>query len=277
MPMFRLGTRPRAGAEPEHRWEEQGMTEQTAGVLVGQVALVTGASSRLGRATAVALAQAGADVALLARSEPDLGQVVDEIAAAGRRGLVLPLDLANAAHITDAVTRTLAAWGRIDVLVNAAGTDVPGPVAELATEDWDHVLDVNLRAPFVLAKAVFPAMQQARRGTIVNVSSVAGKRGWANAAAYCASKFGLTGFTQALAAEGKAHGIRACVVYPGGMATNWGMWSSDERQEGAPAVPPTQALPPADVAALIVWIAAAPPELVLNEAVVSPLNEGGWP
>ena len=137
------------------------MTEQTAGVLVGQVALVTGASSGLGRATAVALAQAGADVALLARSEPDLGQVVDEIAAAGRRGLVLPLDLANAAHITDAVTRTLAAWGRIDVLVNAAGTDVPGPVAELATEDWDHVLDVNLRAPFVLAKAVFPAMQQA--------------------------------------------------------------------------------------------------------------------
>ena len=253
------------------------MTEQTAGVLVGQVALVTGASSGLGRATAVALAQAGADVALLARSEPDLRQVVDEIAAAGRRGLVLPLDLANAAHITDAVTRTLAAWGRIDVLVNAAGTDVPGPVVELATEDWDHVLDVNLRAPFVLAKAVFPHMQQARRGTIVNVSSVAGKRGWANAAAYCASKFGLTGFTQALAAEGKAHGIRACVVYPGGMATNWGVWSSDERQEGAPAVPPTQALSPADVAALIVWIAAAPPELVLNEAVVSPLNEGGWP
>jgi 3-oxoacyl-[acyl-carrier protein] reductase len=212
------------------------MTEQTPSVLAGQVALVTGASSGLGRATAVALAHAGADVALLARSATDLEQVVDEIAVAGRRGMALPVDLAHAEQITDAVARTLAAFGRIDVLVNAAGTDVPGAVADLATEDWDRVLDVNLRAPFVLAKAVFPAMQQAGRGTIINVSSVAGKRGWANAAAYCASKFGLTGFTQALAAEGKPHGIRACIVYPGGMATNWGVWSSDTRRFAFSAV-----------------------------------------
>jgi NAD(P)-dependent dehydrogenase (short-subunit alcohol dehydrogenase family) len=254
------------------------MTEQTAGVLVGQVALVTGASSGLGRATAVALAQAGADVALLARSKPDLQQAVDEIEAVGCEGLALPVDLANAEQVTDAVARTLAAFGRIDVLVNAAGTDVPGPVAELATEDWDRVLHVNLRAPFVLAKAVFPQMQQARRGTIINVSSVAGKRGWANAAAYCASKFGLTGFTQALAAEGKVHGIRACIVYPGGMATNWGVWSPDERHAPQRETPSrTKALPPSEVAALIVWIAAAPPELVLNEAIVSPIEEGGWP
>ncbi len=237
------------------------MTEQTAGGLADQVALVTGASSGLGRATAVALAHAGADVALLARSEPDLRQVVDEIEAAGRRGLALPVDLALAEQVTDAVARTLATFGRIDVLVNAAGTDVPGAVADLATEDWDRVLDVNLRAPFVLAHAVFPAMQQAGRGTIINVSSVAGKRGWANAAAYCASKFGLTGFTQALAAEGKAHGIRACIMYPGGRATNWGVWSPDARHSPPRAVPlPTDALPPAEVTALIVWIAAAPPE-----------------
>lgn len=254
------------------------MIEQMAGLLAGQVALVTGASSGLGRATAIALAHAGADVALLARSAPDLRQVEGAIAAAGRRGLVLPVDLVQEAQITDAVAHTLAAFGRIDVLVNAAGTDVPGSVADLATEDWDQVLDVNLRAPFVLAKAVFPHMQRAGRGTIINVSSVAGKRGWANAAAYCASKFGLTGFTQSLAAEGKPHGIRACIVYPGGMATNWGVWSPDLRDTSPRATPsPTQALPPAEVAALIVWIAAAPPELVLNEVVVTPLNEGGWP
>ena len=84
------------------------------------------------------------------------------------------------------------------------------------------MLAVNLRAPFLLAKAVFPAMQDAGRDTIINISSVAGKRGWANAAAYCASKFGLTGFTQALAVEGKPHGIRARIVDPGGMATSWG-------------------------------------------------------
>ncbi len=121
-------------------------------------------------------------------------------------------------------------------------------------------------------------MRDAGRGTIINISSVAGKRGWANAAAYCASKFGLTALTQALTAEGKPHGIRACIVYPGGMATNWGKWVSEDRQTEEPERPPvTQVLPPREVAALLVWIAAAPPELVLNEAIVSPLEEGGWP
>jgi NAD(P)-dependent dehydrogenase (short-subunit alcohol dehydrogenase family) len=176
------------------------------------------------------------------------------------------------------VARLVDAFGQVDVLVNAAGTDTPGPVAELAVEDWDRVLAVNLRAPFVLAKAVLPHMRAAGRGTIINVSSVAGKRGWANAAAYCASKFGLTGLTQALAAEGRPHAIRACVVYPGAMATSWGVWSPVERRVASSERPAaTKALPPEEVAALIVWIAAAPPELVLNEAIVTPLEEQGWP
>src|SRR5439155_10819860 len=182
----------------------------------------------------------------------------------------LPGDLADENYILNAVQRTISFFGHIDLLVNAAGIDVPGEVINLATSDWEYVLAVNLRAPFLLAKAVFPHMRQARRGTIINISSVAGKRGWANAAAYCASKFGLTGFTQALAAEGKAHGIRACVLYPGGMATHWGTWSSAQRAVSGLEPPPvTKALPPAEVASLIIWIATAPPELVLNEAIVS--------
>lgn len=97
-------------------------------------------------------------------------------------------------------------------------------------------------------------------------------------AAYCTSKFGLTGFTQALAAEGKAHGIRACILYPGGMATHWGTWSSTERQARPEQAPPvTKALPPAEVASLIVWIATAPAELVLNEVIITPLEERRWP
>ncbi|MDP9370668.1 MAG: SDR family oxidoreductase [Chloroflexota bacterium] len=255
------------------------MATQDAPRLTGQAALVTGASSGLGRATAIALAQAGADVALLARSEDDLRQVAQEIAeTTGRRALSLPLDLADEEALLAAADAAATAFGRVDVLVNAAGTDVPGPVEELAIPDWDRVLAVNLRAPFALAKAVFPHMRRTGRGTIVNVSSVAGKRGWANASAYCASKFGLTGLTQALAAEGKPHGIRACVLYPGGMATQRGAWSRDERVvEGREPLPATKALPAGEVAALIVWIAGAPPELVLNEATVSPLEESGWP
>ncbi|UBV44476.1 SDR family oxidoreductase (plasmid) [Deinococcus taeanensis] len=246
--------------------------------LAGQVALVTGASSGLGRATAFGLAQAGADVMLMARSAGDLQLIATEIEATGRRALVCPVDLSDSAALTDAVRRGVTTLGRLDILINNAATDVPGPVVELTAEEWDRVLNVNLRAPFLLAKAAFPHMQRSGRGTIINVSSVAGKRGWASASAYCASKFGLTGFTQALAAEGKPHGIRACVVYPGGMATSWGTFDPERRTEQeTQAAPPTNALPPQRVADLLVWMCAAPGELVLNEVIVTPLNEAGWP
>lgn len=252
------------------------MTSSTP--LSGQVALITGASSGLGRAAAHAFAEAGADVGLVARSRQDLQKVTGEIQSSKRSVLALPTDLADDVQTADGVRLALETFGHIDTLVNAAGTDVPGPVRDLAPADWDRVLAVNLRAPFLLAKAVFPGMVQRGRGTIINVSSVAGKRGWANAAAYCASKFGLTGFTQALAAEGKPYGIRACVVYPGAMATSWGTWSSQQRQEAErESRSPAEALPPGEIAKLLVWIAASPLEMVLNEVIATPLEEQGWP
>jgi NAD(P)-dependent dehydrogenase (short-subunit alcohol dehydrogenase family) len=218
--------------------------------LEGQAALVTGASSGLGRAVAIALARAGADVALIARSEKDLRET---------RG---------------AMERTVESFGRVDVLVNAAGTDAPGPVVDLEVEGWDRTLEVNLRAPFLLSKAAFPHMREAGGGTIVNVSSVAGKKGWANASAYCASKFGLTGFTEALADEGRPHGIRAIVIYPGAMATNWGAWSPEERHEGeAGQTSPMRALPPSRVADFIAWFASSPREFVLTEGIIVPIGE----
>lgn len=161
-------------------------------------------------------------------------------------------------------------------LSNAAATDAPGPVSELSVEAWDRVLAINLRAAFLLSRLTIPDMIAAGQGTIVNVSSVAGKRGWANASAYCASKFALTGFTQALGAELRPHGVRACLVCPGAMATHWGKWSPDERPAERPASSPREALPPSDVAVLIAWIATAPPELVLDEVIVTPLDEQGY-
>ena len=246
--------------------------------LLGHVALVTGATSGLGRATALAFAQAGADVALLARHEGDLEEVAAEAARAGVRAVPVPVDLAEREQVERAAERVRGELGGVDVLVNSAATDAPGGVEDITAADWDRVLAVNLRAPFLLCRAVLPSMRDAGRGTIVNVSSVAGKRGWANASAYCASKFALAGFTQALAAEGKAHGIRACVIFPGGMATAWGSWSRVERQAlPREASPAERALPPEDIAGLIVWIAAAPKELVLNEVIATPLDEQGWP
>ena len=245
--------------------------------LRGRTVLVSGASSGLGRATALAVAAAGADVGVLARGSVELEQTAEQVRALGARASVAVVDLADADAIDRAVDQVRDELGGVDVLVNAAGTDAPGPVAELDVTVWDRVLAVNLRATFLLTKAVWPDMLGRGGGTIVNVSSVAGRRGWANAAAYCAAKFGLTGLTQATAAEGKPHRIRACVLYPGAMDTSWGLWSPQERSgSGAPTVP-ADALPPSQVADLITWIAAAPPELVLNEVTVTPLLEQGWP
>ena len=239
-----------------------------------KAALVTGGSSGLGRATAVALARAGADVALAPRSAEELESAEREISKTGGQALVLPVDLAKADEAARAVERTAEAFGRLDVLVNAAGTDAPGPVEELDVEGWDRTLAVNLRAPFLLSKAVFPYMREAGGGTIVNVSSVAGKKGWANATAYCASKFGLTGLTEALADEGKEHGIRAIVLYPGAMATNWGSFSPEERRQSEPSeAPAAQALAPERVADFIAWFVASPPEFVLTEGIVLPIEE----
>jgi NAD(P)-dependent dehydrogenase (short-subunit alcohol dehydrogenase family) len=188
---------------------------------------------------------------------------------------MLPTDLAIAAETSATIERTVEELGHIDVLVNAAGTDAPAAVEELTVEGWDRTLAVNLRAPFLLSRAAFPHMREAGGGTIINVSSVAGKKGWANASAYCASKFGLTGFTQALADEGKEHKIRAIVLYPGAMDTNWGAFSPEERQEGeSDNVPSNRVLPPERVAELIAWLAASPPEFVLTEGIVLPIEEG---
>jgi NAD(P)-dependent dehydrogenase (short-subunit alcohol dehydrogenase family) len=250
--------------------------EHEKGRLETKVALVTGASSGLGRATAISLARAGADVALVARSQQELDSAKEEVSRIGRRALTLPVDLASEDETIRAVERTVEALGRIDVLINAAGTDVPGTVEELDVEGWDRTLAVNLRAPFLLSKAAFPRMREAGGGLIVNISSVAGKKGWANASAYCASKFGLTGFTEALADEGKEHGIRAIVLYPGAMVTNWGLFSPEERQEEGqpPKTSPTRVLQPERVADLIVWLAASPPEFILTEGIILPIEEG---
>ncbi len=246
------------------------------GGLRGRTAVVTGGSSGLGRATAMALATAGAQVAVLARGSADLEETAELIRSSGGTVSPVVVDLADADQIESAVGKVHRELGGIDVLVNAAGTDVPGAVAELDVTGWDRVLAVNLRASFLLARAVWPDMRERGSGTIVNVSSIAGRRGWANASAYCAAKFGLTGLTQALAAEGKPHHIRACVLYPGAMDTSWGIWSPEDRGSAKSTVP-ADALPPQQVADLIVWIATAPPGLVLNEVTITPLHEEGWP
>ncbi|HEV8279232.1 MAG TPA: SDR family oxidoreductase [Streptosporangiaceae bacterium] len=244
--------------------------------LKGQLAIVTGASSGLGEATAVRLAERGARVALLARSEADLDRVAARIGAGGGAAFAVPTDLADPVAVVAAAERLVSGSGPPRVLINAAATDAPGPAEEVPVADWQRVIAVNLTAPFLLSRAVFPHMRAAGGGTIVNVSSVAGRRGWANASAYCATKFGLTGLTRALAAEGAPHGVRVVSLYPGAMATHWGTWNPADRGQPSPAGA-EDALPPEDVAAYIAWLVCAPAHLIVTEAVVTPIRERGWP
>jgi NAD(P)-dependent dehydrogenase (short-subunit alcohol dehydrogenase family) len=205
----------------------------------------------------VRLAELGAQVALLARSRADLDRVAARISSAGGAAFALPADLADPDAAVAAIGRLVSSAGPPRVLVNAAATDAPGPAEEVPVADWQRVMAVNLTAPFLLSRAVFPHMRAAGGGTIVNVSSVTGRRGWVNASAYCATKFGLTGLTQALAAEGAPHSIRVVCLYPGAMATHWGTWNPADRGQPSRAGP-EDALRPEDVAGYIAWLVCAP-------------------
>ena len=169
--------------------------------LAGQVAVVTGAGRGIGRAVAVRLAREGAAVALAARSAPELEGVAREIAQAGGRAAVIPVDVRQEALVEALTRRALAEWGRVDVLVNAAGLATFAPVTDAKLDDWDQMLAVNLRGAVLCCRAVLPAMIAQRRGTIINVGSVVTSRALTGSAAYTASKYGLLGFSRVLAEE----------------------------------------------------------------------------
>lgn len=184
----------------------------------GKAALVTGAASGLGRATAVALARAGADVFAVDLNADGLAATVDAVSAAGARCHAHPADLSQAGNCADAVTAAVAACGGLDALCNVAGVIYFNHSTEMPREDWDRTLAVNLSAPFFLSQAAIPHLLE-RDGAIVNVSSSATHIGEAYAAAYCASKAGLTHLTRAMAMEYMHKPIRINAVAPGGMMT----------------------------------------------------------
>jgi NAD(P)-dependent dehydrogenase (short-subunit alcohol dehydrogenase family) len=180
-----------------------------------RVVLVTGASSGIGRATAVAYGAAGARVALLARRRTELERVAAEIVASGGRALVAPADVTERRQVAACFDEVAAAWGSIDVVVNNAGILRPAPVAELRTEDLDAMLRVNLFGALYVMQEATARMAE---GTIVNVASLAGRRGVTPLGGYCATKFALVGLTEALRTEldGRLH---VALVMPGVVET----------------------------------------------------------
>lgn len=198
--------------------------------LPGRVALVTGAARNLGREIALAFADAGADVALTARSGSELEKMAKEIRAKGRKALAIPMDVTDFSQVEQAVGRIVTEFGRIDILVNNAATRSHKPVLELSEQEWRSVIDTNLTGAFFCCKAVGPVMIRQGGGRIINVSSRAGIRGRADISAYCASKGGLNQLTLALAMEWAPHNILVNAVAPGILLT-------DRSYKGATAIP----------------------------------------
>lgn len=190
-----------------------------SGPLSGKVALVTGASSGIGEGAALALAQAGALVAVSGRRRERLDDLVQRIAAAGGQALALPGDVAVEADARKSVEDTIAHFGRIDILINSAGVNEAGGIESLPLEQWHRVIDINLMGTIYTSRIAFAHMKAQGSGDIVNISSTAGRRSGWQFASYATSKFGVTGFTEALRQEGGSAGIRVSIVEPGATAT----------------------------------------------------------
>jgi 3-oxoacyl-[acyl-carrier protein] reductase len=186
----------------------------------GRVALVTGASQGIGKACALALAEAGAQVALGARNAEKLQAVAGEIETAGKKALALTLDVSSRDSIKAAVAKTIETWGKIDILVNNAGIAKDNLALRMKPDEWDAVLRTNLDGAFHCIQAVLHGMVRQRYGRIINITSVVAQAGNPGQANYIASKAGLIGLTKAIAAEVASRNITVNAVSPGFIATS---------------------------------------------------------
>jgi len=225
--------------------------------LTDKVALVTGASRGLGKAIALALAREGASIAAIARSEDALKDTLEAIRAAGGTAEPYALDVTDEAAVDATVGKIAARFGHIDVLVNNAGVTRDGLLMRMKAEDWDTVINTNLKGAFHLTKPVGRLMVKQRAGRIINISSVIGLMGNAGQANYAASKAGLIGFTKSVAREFASRNITCNVVCPGFIETDMTKdLSEDLRKKLLEKIPLARLGQPDDVAGIVAFLAS---------------------
>jgi NAD(P)-dependent dehydrogenase (short-subunit alcohol dehydrogenase family) len=233
----------------------------------GQVALVTGAARNLGKAIAISLAEAGADVVLASRSLNEMKKIEDEIVRMGGRASAIFLDVTDPEQVEKAVNQIVKDFGRIDILVNNAAARSSKPILEISVEEWKNVIDTNLTGVFLCCKAVGPHMIRQGGGRIINISSRAGIQGIANRVAYCSSKGGLNQLTKALAMEWAPHKILVNAIAPGIMNTSTAQKSI---QSGTRTIdiPLKRAGEPEEIAPLVLYLASEAGSYMTGEVIV---------
>jgi 3-oxoacyl-[acyl-carrier protein] reductase len=232
--------------------------------LSGAVALVTGGSRGIGRAIALRLAAMGASVAICGRDVRALQSVEAELSVRTARAFSQVADVTRSADVASLVAKTEAVLGPISILVNNAGVGGFGPAHEKSEEDWDRVLNTNLKSVFLVSRAVAPSMIRAGRGDIVNISSLAGRNAFAGGGLYCASKWGVQGLSACMAEDLREHGIRVSVICPGSVATEF---------SGRGPKDPSKTLAADDVAHAVAMVVTQGPQSFLSEIHVRPLRK----
>ena len=236
------------------------------GQLQDKVAIVTGASSGIGRSIAIAFAAEGAKLVLAARRRDRLEAVAAQIRGAGGTALPVPTDVTREEDVLKLFQQTMAAFGRVDILVNNAGTVTRVPTEEVSLEAWQNVINTNLTGAFLCSREALKIMKQQRSGRMINIGSISAKMPRPNSVPYTTSKFGIEGLTRAFALDGRPYGIAVSALHPGNTATElWYSRSEQSRQESV--------MSPDDLARVAVIMAALPPEVNVLESIVLPVGQ----
>jgi len=231
----------------------------------GKVAVVTGSSSGIGKAIALKFAEEGAKVVVTARRLELCEQVAKRICDAGGEAIAVRTDVTDESQVNALVKQTVATYDRLDILVNNAGVFGGGLLLKTSTEQFDRVLNTNLRGTFLCCRAGMSMMMKQRTGIIINMSSVAGVDAWAGTGTYSASKYGLMGLTKALGDEARAHGVKVCAICPAGVADEFVDATEKEIEE-------SQKINPFDIAETALYLATLGPHAIVRQVVVDRLQ-----